>query len=119
MKLRNGSDARLTDELATEVMHWKPFPRRYMTSGKDWISRSQVQPLRDIKDAFRLLAAVTDDFTLLSVHRGPFVAEVRLRGRIGRAVGKIKARTLTLAIARLVGLETPPDSPQGGWRDGL
>jgi hypothetical protein len=119
MKSRNGSDARLTNELATRVMGWKPFPRRYMTSGKDWISRSQFQPLRDIKDAFRLLELVTDDFTLLSAHRRPFVAEVRLPGRIGRAVGKTKARTLTLAIARLVGLETGPDYLPGGRRGGL
>jgi hypothetical protein len=106
----NGSAARLTDELATRVMRWKAFPKRFITSGQDWISRSQFQPLNDIKDASRLLAAVTDDYSLLSAHRGPFIAEVRLRGRIGRATGRAKARTITLAVARLIGLETEPDS---------
>ncbi|MGA2717159.1 MAG: hypothetical protein ABSG41_29110 [Bryobacteraceae bacterium] len=110
MRPRNGSDARLTDELATHVMRWKAFPERFITSGKDWISRSQFQPLSDIKDAFRLLERVTDDYCLRSAHKGPFIAEVRLRGRIGRATGRAQARTITLAIARLIGLETELDS---------
>jgi len=107
---RNGNDARLTDGLATRVMGWKAFPKRFITSGQDWISRSQFQPLSDIKDAFRLLERVTDDYSLRSAHKGPFIAEVRLRGRTGRAAGKAQARTITLAVARLIGLETEPDS---------
>jgi hypothetical protein len=119
MSLRDEDDARLIDALAMRILRWKPRRDRFMTSGRDWISKTRFQPLNDIKDAFRLLELVTDDFTLLSAHRGPFVAEVRLRGRIGRAAGTKKARTITLAIARLIGLEAEPDSPQRGQRDGL
>jgi len=39
------------------------------------------------------------------VKGGDFAAEVQVGARVGKASGKLKARTLTIALARALGLE--------------
>ena len=99
------SGPRLTDELATRVLCWRPAPDRYLTSGRRWIARSRFQPLTDIRDAYRLLDAVKSDYSLLTIRGNNVDVEIGLGERVGRAAGENKARTITLAIARLLGIE--------------
>jgi hypothetical protein len=39
------------------------------------------------------------------VEGGPVAAEVQVGERVGKASGKLKARTVTIALARVLGLE--------------
>jgi hypothetical protein len=99
------TDERLTDELAVRGMGWRLAPGRYLKSGRCWIPRSRFQPLADVRDAFRVLEAVTDHYSLHAKPGGAFAVEVRLGGRIARAEGKLRARTISLAVARVVGIK--------------
>ena len=100
------TDRLLVDELARLVLGWRPAPDRYLKPDREWLPRSKFRPLTDIRDAFRVLDQFTDDYSLFSKPGQGFVAEVRSKGRIGRASGEIAARTITLALAQLFGLET-------------
>jgi hypothetical protein len=98
------TDEHLTDELA-RFLGWRPFPDRFLTEGRCWISRSRFQPLASIHDAFRLLENVTQDYSIKKSRTEGFSVEVRLSGRVGRAAGEPKARMITLAIARALKLD--------------
>ena len=99
------NDERLTDQLAERGMGWRLAPGRYLSSGRSWISRSRFRPLVDVRDAFRLLDAVSTDYTLLATPGGVFRAQVRRAGRIGEATGEPKARAIALAVSRALGLD--------------
>jgi hypothetical protein len=99
------SDQKLTDELARRVMGWKAAPDRFMKPGRGWIPRWRFQPLVDLADAFRLLDQVAHRYCLTSDGRRTFSVEVQVGTRRGKASGKHKARIITLAVARALGLE--------------
>jgi hypothetical protein len=98
------NDERLTDELAARVMGWKPGPDRFVKSGRGWISRWRFQPLENLPHAFQLLDRATRNYTLTS-DGGMFTAEIRAASGRGTASGELIARTITLAVARALGLE--------------
>src|SRR5580693_3448122 len=102
---RGMTDERLTDELVTRTLGWRPAPDRYVKPGRSWIPRSKFRPLVDVRDALRLLDAVTRDYSLVVSPTGPFTAQVRLAGRTGKAAGEPKARAICLALAQALGLE--------------
>jgi hypothetical protein len=102
------TEQRLTDELAHLVLGWRLAPGRYLTIGRTWIPRSRFRPFQDIREAFRLLDTVTDDYLLRAIPGKSFTVEIRLKGRIGRASGNSKARVITLAVAQLLELEAIP-----------
>lgn len=95
----------LTAVLAERCMGWKAAPDRFMKSGRSWIPRWRFQPLVDLADAFRLLDQVANRYTLTSDRRRPFSVEVQVGTRCGKASSKNKARAITLAVARALGLE--------------
>jgi hypothetical protein len=97
-------DARLTEHLACKVMGWKMAPGRFIKSGRSWIPRWRFRPLEDLGDAFQLLDAAASQYKLVFLQGRPFTAEVRAQGRIGRAFGESRARTITLAVARALQL---------------
>jgi len=101
------SHRRLTDELAVRALQWRKSPGRYLTSGRSWIPESRFRPFFDIRDAFRLLEAVTGNFSLLSSSGNGFTAEVRVCGQVGRAKGDLKAKAISLAVARALGIQVP------------
>lgn len=101
------SDERLTDQLAERGMGWRLAPGRYLRSGRSWVPRSRFRPLVDLRDAVRLLDSVTDDYSLIAEPGGAFIAKVRVAGRIGKAAGEPKARTVSLAVARAMGIDVP------------
>jgi len=96
---------KLTAALAERVMGWKASPDRFMKSGRSWIPRWRFQPLVDLADAFRLLDKGARRYSLTCDGRRTFSVEVQVGTRRGKAAGKHKARTITLAVARALGLE--------------
>jgi hypothetical protein len=105
---------RLTDELVSRVMDWRIAPDRYLKPGRSWIPKWRFNPLQRLDDAFQLLDHTGGAYTLAADSKGVFTAEVRIRSEIGRATGDVKARTITLAIARALKLEVPPEHHQQG-----
>jgi hypothetical protein len=99
------TNEQLTALLAERVMGWKVCPDRFVRSGRSWIPKWRFEPLKRLEDAFALLDAVGSSYRL-SVHsKGVFAAEVQIGEQIGRAAGEPKARAITLAISRALGIE--------------
>ena len=94
------NDERLSDELASRALGWRRALGRYIKSGRSWTPRSKFRPLVDLKDAFRVLDAVSSDYSLVATPGGVFTAHVRVAGRVGEASGEPKARAICLAVAR-------------------
>jgi hypothetical protein len=82
-------------------------PDRFLLGNRQWITRSRFQPLSDVTHAFRLLEAVAGSFNLGTPLGGTFRAEVRVGHQIGCASGEPKAASITLAIARAIGIDVP------------
>ena len=102
------NDDKLTDELAQRVMGFKVTPDRYIKSGRVWMPKWRFTPLTSLDDAFHLLECAADRFRLETPRGGPFRAEVRIAGQLGRASGEPKSRTITIALARALGMEVVP-----------
>ena len=98
------NDENLTAFLAEHGMGWRVFPNRFIKSGQSWIPRRRFRPLKDIADAFRVLEQAADGFCLTN-DRNIFTAEVQINGLRGRASGEPKARTVSTAIGRALGLD--------------
>lgn len=96
---------RLTTVLAVQLLGWKVGPDRFIKTGRSWIPKWRFRPFDRLEDAFSLLDRTGGDYTLAVNASGVFTAEVRIGGRVGRASGDPKARTITLAICRALDLE--------------
>ena len=99
------SDERLEELLAGAILGWKVGPNRFMKSGRSWIPRWRFNPLGSLEDAFLLLHEADAAYKLTVDTAGAFNAEVRIGDRLGIATGNPKPRTITIAIARALGLE--------------
>jgi hypothetical protein len=97
------TDDLLTNELA-RVMGRRLAPGRFILSGRRWIPRSGFRPLIDERDAFRVLDTVSRDCSL-TIRGGQCTVEVRAEGKVSRASSPSKARAITMAVARLVGVK--------------
>jgi hypothetical protein len=100
------SDEQLTSELAVRAMRWRLAPGRFLKPDGGWTSRSGFRPLVDIGDALKALQAVTHDYSLVAKPSGGITVDVRLPERTGHAAGKSTARTVSLALAQALGIET-------------
>jgi hypothetical protein len=98
------NDQRATDQLARQVMGWRAAPDRFVKSNRGWIPKWRFQPFSELADAFQLLDNAARAYTLTSDGR-IFTAEVEIGDRRGKASGKSKARTVSLAVARALGIE--------------
>lgn len=103
------TDELLTAILATRVMGWDVRPDRFLTGSRSWVSRSRFRPLVDVKDAFRLLDSVTNEYSLLSTSDGIFSASAHLAGRVGKASGKSRPHVISFAVANASGVKTEVD----------
>lgn len=99
------TDERLTAILA-ECLGWKVCPDRFIKAGRAWIPRSRFKPLARLNDAFLLLDTTAASYTLSSVS-GVFTAEVQVGVRTAKVTGPANAQTITLALARALGIEVP------------
>jgi hypothetical protein len=98
-------DNRLTEQLAAQILGWKAAPDRFIKSGRSWIPKWRFQPLVDLEDAFQLLDQAAHRYSLTRDRHGIFGASVEIGGCRGKASGEPKARTVTIAIARALGLK--------------
>jgi hypothetical protein len=98
------TDARLTDELALRIMGWKAARDRFVKAERSWIPKWRFRPLVQLDDAFQLLDRAAHRYTLTRDGR-TFTAEIETKSGRGIAVGELQARTISLAIARGLGLE--------------
>ena len=97
-------ELRLTNEFATDVLRWKAGPGRFNRGERRWIARSRFKPFSDVKDALRVLDALTDDYSVTAFPGGGFVAAVRIKGIVGNARGGAMAKTISVAVARALGI---------------
>jgi hypothetical protein len=102
----------LTALLAQRVMRWTVAPGRYLMENRRWKPAWRFQPTKKLEDAFRLLdAADPEEYSINARRGGAFTARVRIGGVAGEASDTSKARAITHAVARAVGLE-PEDCRQ-------
>jgi hypothetical protein len=97
-------DGRLTEDLARLVMGLRSTPDRYLKPGRSWLPKWRFAPLERLEDAFQLLRAA-NQYTLSSDQNRVFTAEIQIGRRTGQASGEPKARTITIAVGRALGLE--------------
>jgi hypothetical protein len=101
------TNEQLTAILATHVMGWSVGPERFLLGNRQWITRSHFQPLDRVQDAFRLLHKAATGFSLSKTADGVFTATVRIEARPGTASSRSPAATITVAVARALGLDVP------------
>jgi hypothetical protein len=90
-------------------MGWGVGPDRFSTGNGGWKSRWRFQPNCNLEDAFLLLEkAAPEEYSMRGDGGGNFEACVQIGGRRGKACGVQKARTITFAIARALGIEVEP-----------
>lgn len=94
----------LTRLLAERVLGWTVAPDRYLLGDRRWLPEWRFRPLVDLADAFRLLDHAADRYRLIR-NRSRFSVEVHIGSSRGKAVGEHKARTITIAVGRALGLE--------------
>lgn len=99
------NDKTLTRELAVRVMGWRATSDRFIKLGRSWIPQWRFQPLVELSDAFQLLDAAANRYSLSRDRNGVFGTSVQIGGRRGKASGEPKARSITIAVARALGLE--------------
>lgn len=96
----------LTAVLADRIMGWRVAPGRIMMGGRGWKPSWRFQPTKKLEDAFRLLEAADPDDHSIHCRRGSdCVVRVQIGGTIGEASDSCKARAITYAVARAIGLE--------------
>src|SRR3954449_4157466 len=92
--------------LAKHVMGWSVGPERFLTGNRSWMPRWRFQPTEKLVDALRLLdAAHPAEYIINSRRDGPFTVRVQIGAATGKATDTSKARAITHAVARAIGLE--------------
>lgn len=104
------TDDRLTEHLVAKLLGWKTAPGRFIKPDRGWTPSWKFAPLTNIEHAFDLLDHAEATYTVSARSGQGFTAEVRVGAYVGSACGVLKARTITLALARAVGLEIPADN---------
>jgi hypothetical protein len=100
------NDQRLTDELAWRVLGWRVAPGRFMMRGRGWKPDWRFQPTKKLADAFQLLdAADTEEYSISARRGDALTVRVQIGGIVGEASDTSRARAITYAVARAVGLE--------------
>ena len=87
-------------------MGWRVGPDRFLLSGRQWKPRWYFQPIERTVDALSLLNATKAERYNISGSDGSgFAVEVRINGVTGCSSSSSQARSITLAIARALGIE--------------
>jgi hypothetical protein len=107
MSVLNETTEELSAILAARVMKWEVAPSRFLLSGRRWLPRWRFRPTERIEDAFRSLDALdTEEYDMAG--RGAENVRVRIllhNGGIGEASDKSRARAITYAVARAIGVD--------------
>jgi hypothetical protein len=109
----------LTTTLAKLVMGWRVVADRFLMGNRQWMPRWRFQPVKRIADAVRLLEKAAPESCVMDCdENGMFHVRVRLAGKTGEAHEKSKARAISYAIARALGLEVDHEA-SGDRGDGI
>jgi hypothetical protein len=96
----------LTAVLAARVMKWGVAPDRFILDGRRWLPRWRFRPAERIEDAFRLLEALDPEQYDMAGRGADNFCVIRLHnGGVGEASDKSKARAITYAVARAIGVD--------------
>jgi hypothetical protein len=93
----------LTTQLAQIVMGWRIAPGRFLKPQRGWLPTSRFKPFVRLDHAFLLLDTARAVYNL-SGSAGVFTARVRAGRGVGKASGRLKARTITLALSHALGI---------------
>jgi hypothetical protein len=107
----------LTATLAQKVMRWGVAPDRFLMDRRRWMPRWRFQPSEKLQDAFRLLEAADPEEFSIDARGRTCTVSVQIGGTVGEASDTSKARAITHAVARAVGLEPEafrPPKPRVG-----
>jgi hypothetical protein len=97
---------RLNDLLAERIMGWRVAPGRFMMGGRGWKPTWRFQPTNRLEDAFHLLdAANPSEYCITARQGGLFTVRVQMGGAVGEASDNVKARAITYAVARAIGID--------------
>ena len=103
---------RLTTLLAERVFGWSEGPDRFLRGKRSWLPKWRFQPLVNVKDAFVLLeAAAPSTYTLDAGATGVFRVRLEINGCVGEAHDLLKARAISIAIARALGISAEVAGP--------
>jgi hypothetical protein len=91
--------------LAQRILHWGIAPECFLLGNRQWITRANFKPFTRVQDAFRLLGKAAAAYSLTKTPDGVFAATVQIGDRTGTASGRAEAPTITLAIARAIGVD--------------
>lgn len=97
----------LTNLLARRVMGWTVGPDRFMMGNRGWMPRWRFQPAEKLEDAFRLLESATATYTIAGDGSGTVTTHVCVAGVAGTAYHRSIAASITIALARAIGIEVP------------
>jgi hypothetical protein len=97
----------LTAILSERVMRWGVAPDRFILEGRRWLPRWRFRPVERIEDAFRLLDALDpEEYDMAGRGAEHFRVRILLHnGGIGEASDKSRARAITYAVARAIGVD--------------
>ena len=85
---------------------WSIAEDGFLLGGRRWLPRWRFPPDQRLEDAFRLLERAAPQECLMGViEGGAFWVKIRIEGAIGEAREPSKARAITFAIARALGIE--------------
>ena len=107
MPVLNLTTEDLAGILAARVMKWGVAPDRFLLEGRRWLPRWRFQPAERIEDAFRLLEALDpEEYDMARRGANHFCVRIRLEnGGNVEASDKSKARAITYAVARAIGVD--------------
>jgi hypothetical protein len=100
------TDEALTRLLAERVMKWTATPDRFIQAQRKWTPRWRFQPCAIFEHAVHLLdAAEPSTYSLIADETRCFWARVNIDGAVGECRDRSRARAITIAVARAVGIE--------------
>src|ERR1700722_13628810 len=95
-----------TTRLAALVMGWRVVGGRFLMGKRQWRPSWRFKPVTRVADAVRLLEKAAPESCAMNCDKsGTFHVQIYLAGKVGEAHNKSKARAITYAIARALGLE--------------
>src|SRR4051794_6909280 len=95
----------LASLLAQRVMRWDVAADRFLMGERRWSPRWRFQPTEKLEDAFRLLDAADPIEYRIDGGGGTLRVRVRIGRTVGEAQSDSRARAITYAIARAIGID--------------
>jgi hypothetical protein len=99
----------LTGILVQRVLGWRVAPGRFLKQGRQWTPSWRFQPLRRLQNALELIEKAQGEYRLAKGADGTFTAEVSVGNRRGSASAQSEAATITVALARALGIDVPDE----------